>query len=201
MTFETTRRALHGAAELLLAGPQFDRSGTIRLRITPGGFGTVAEPDLRIDGDQLVTNEARLPLKGTCDDLAAAAGLRVRTLTDVYRDGSGVTPGEELDVDPHAARLIADAFAEGDRELREFAPDQTPVLWPEHFDLGISVDEVNYGISPGDEHIAEPYAYVGPWRQRTGSFWNTAFGAARPLAELGSIAGFLADGRAAAAKD
>jgi hypothetical protein len=50
------------------------------------------------------------------------------------------------------------------------------VLWPEHFDIGISVDEVNYGVSPGDVHIPEPYAYVGPWHPRVGTFWNTGFG-------------------------
>jgi hypothetical protein len=200
MTFETTRRALHGIAELVLAGPQYDRSGTIRLRPSPGGFGTVAEPDVRVEGDQLVGNGVRVPLNGTCSDLAAAAGVRVRSLSDVYRDGSGVTPDEELQVDPHDARLLADAFAEGDRALREFAPGRTPVLWPEHFDLGITVDEVNYGISPGDRHLAEPYAYVGPWRRRTGPFWNTEFGAAHPLARLGSIAEFFREGREEAAK-
>jgi len=55
------------------------------------------------------------------------------------------------------------------------------VLWPEHFDLGIAVDEVNYGISPGDDGHATPYAYVGPWTQRTGPFWNAPFGALYPL--------------------
>ena len=38
-----------------------------------------------------------------------------------------------------------------------------PVLWPEHFDLAIDVDEVNYGVSPGDGYHGAPYAYVGPW--------------------------------------
>ena len=37
-----TRRSLHGVAELLLAGPQHRAHGTIRLRVTPGGFGGVA---------------------------------------------------------------------------------------------------------------------------------------------------------------
>ncbi|MEV6235561.1 hypothetical protein [Lentzea sp. NPDC051838] len=200
MNFDATRRALHGIAELVLAGPQFDRSGTIRLRITPGGFGTVAEPDLRVEGDHLVANGLRLPLKGTSADLALAAGLQVRPLNDVYRDGSGVTPDEVVDVDPDAAVVIADAFAQGDRAMREFAPDQTPVLWPEHFDLGIALDEVNYGISPGDKHFTEPYAYVGPWKQRAGAFWNTAFGAAYPLSRLDSIVTFFQEGRAEAAK-
>jgi hypothetical protein len=41
-----------------------------------------------------------------------------------------------------------------------------PVLWPEHFDIGITIDAVNYGASRGDDHIAEPYAYVGPTMDR-----------------------------------
>lgn len=32
----TARRSLHGVAELVLAGPQYRRSGTIRLRVSPG---------------------------------------------------------------------------------------------------------------------------------------------------------------------
>jgi hypothetical protein len=72
------------------------------------------------------------------------------------------------------------------------APDQQPVLWPEHFDVGIVRAEVNYGVSPGDSRIPEPYAYVGPWTPRTGDFWNTSFGAARPLTTLGDDRGVLA---------
>jgi hypothetical protein len=34
------------------------------------------------------------------------------------------------------------------RALRSFAPGLEPVLWPEHFDLGIKLDEVNFGVSP-----------------------------------------------------
>ena len=71
------------------------------------------------------------------------------------------------------------------------------MLWPEHFDLGITVAEVNYGVSPGDRHVPEPYAYVGPWTPRTGAFWNTPFGAARPLTQLpdvDSVAAFFTEG-------
>ena len=45
---------------------------------------------------------------------------------------------------------------------------------------GIGVDEVNYGMSPGDGFHAAPYAYVGPWTPREGAFWNVPFGALRP---------------------
>ena len=54
-------------------------------------------------------------------------------------------------------------------------------IWPEHFDLALSAAKVNYGASPGDDAIGEPYAYVGPWdRPLPGdaTFWNQPFGAA-----------------------
>ena len=42
---------------------------------------------------------------------------------------------------------------------------------------GVTDDEVNYGVSPGDEFHPLPYAYVGPWTSRIGPFWNAPFGA------------------------
>jgi hypothetical protein len=152
----------------------------------PGGFGTVAWPDLRVDGDQLITPDGPpLPLSGaTYAELAAAAGVEASRLDDVYQNGPKVDPDERIELDPSAARLFADAFACGDAALRALAPEVRPVLWPEHFDLGITLDEVNYGLSPGDDGITEPYAYVGPWKQHTGTFWNAPFGAARLLADL-----------------
>jgi hypothetical protein len=190
---DVTRRSLHGVAELVLAGPQYRRSGTIRLCVRPGGFGTVADPELRIEGGVLVAGAARLPLDGaTPDGLGAALGIGVGAPQGVYRDGSAVHPEERLSIDPAVAALIIEGFARGDAALRRLAPDQEPVLWPEHFDLGISVDEVNYGVSPGDSYLDEPYAYVGPWRRRDGEFWNVPFGAARPLRELSSAEALLA---------
>ena len=200
----TTRRSLHGVAELVIAGPQYRRSGTIRLRITPGGFGAVAEPELRVAGDMLVTPYGRTALAGaTYAQLAKSARVDAGAPADLYHDGSGVSPDEEIGLDKNAARRLMEAFAAGDAALRRFAPGETPVLWPEHFDLGISVDEINYGISPGDSHHAEPYAYVGPWRQREGEFWNAPFGAAQPLGQTPdaeAIVRFFAAGRAAAAE-
>src|SRR5215470_17212087 len=90
----TARRALHGVAELVLAGPQYRRSGTIRLRPVPGGFGTTAEPDLRIDGPFLVAGDRRLALSGTnARELAEAAGVEVGP-PGIYSDGSGVSPDD-----------------------------------------------------------------------------------------------------------
>jgi hypothetical protein len=104
-------------------------------------------------------------------------------------------------VDPAAAALLLDWFARGDQVMRRLAPAESPILWPEHFDLGITVNEVNYGVSPGDAEHALPYAYVGPWTRREGPFWNAPFGAVRAadmLPDADAVAAFLAEGRAAA---
>jgi hypothetical protein len=185
-----TRRSLHGVAELVLAGPQHRRGGGIRLRVVPGGFGT-ADGLHRVDGGSLVAPAGSVQLTGTYAELAAAVGLEATRLDHVYSGGPKIGPEEQLEVDPVAAQLLVDAFARGDAALRAFAPGETPVLWPEHFDVGITLDEVNYGVSPGDDHLPEPYAYVGPWTPRTGAFWNAPFGAARPLAELPDVMGVL----------
>jgi hypothetical protein len=47
--------------------------------------------------------------------------------------------------------------------------------------VAVTVNEVNYGVSPGDSYQERPYAYVGPWSPRTGAFWNAPFGAVLPL--------------------
>ena len=199
-----TRRALHGVAELVLAGPQYAENREIRLRVTPGGFGTVATPDLRVDGLELVSEVARVPLAGTFGGLAEAVGVQARALRDVYADGPEVGLDDTVWVDPGAAALILDAFAAGDAAMRALAPDEQPVLWPEHFDVGISLAEVNYGVSPGDARIPEPYAYVGPWTLRDGDFWNQPFGAARRMAEaidVQAVVAFFREGARRASAD
>lgn len=117
----------------------------------------------------------------------------------LYSDGSGVRVDEPIVLDFAVLETILSAYAAADAALREFAPGEEPVLWPEHFDVAVTVDEVNYGVSPGDGYLPEPYAYVGPHRPRQGPFWNAPFGAARPVRELGDLAEFFAEGRAAAA--
>ena len=194
---DETRRTLHAVAELLLAGPQHAVSDTVRLRVIDGGIATSREPDLRLVGTELVGPGGRHPLEGTYDDIAAAIGVTAQTLTHVYSDGVDVDPAERADADPDRLALLLDALARGDAALRSFAPSQTPVLWPEHLDVAITVDEVNYGVSPGDASIPEPYAYVGPWTPREGEFWNVSFGAARELTDLptvADVAAFFAEG-------
>jgi hypothetical protein len=201
---QSTRRSLHGIAELVLAGPQYETCGSIRLRVTPGGFGTVTLPDLRVEGSELVAGRARRPLGGTFAGLARSVGIRARTLRDVYADGPRVDENDPVLVDPDALAVVMAAFARGDAALRDFAPSQQPVLWPEHFDLGITLAEVNYGVSPGDTHVDAPYAYVSPWHPRTSSFWNRPFGATRLLSEVpepDELVGFFREGASRADTD
>ena len=99
----------------------------------------------------------------------------------------------------HVNGVIMGAFSRGHDALIAFAPAETPVLWPEHFDVAIRVQEANFGVSPGDGFIEEPYAYVGVSRPAAGDpFWNVPFGAAVRLAELpgsAAVTAFFAEGR------
>ena len=97
---------------------------------------------------------------------------------------------EPLDVDPEAAEALADWYAFGDDVLRALGGE--PILWPEHFDVAITLDDVNYGVSPGDGYHDLPYAYVGPHQVPSGSFWNAPFGASRPIGDLPDVAAVAA---------
>ena len=203
MELATTRRALHAVAELVLAGPQYRSSQTIRLRVVDGGVGTVNAPDLRIVGGVVTNGEVQVPIGGaTCASIAAAFGLEPHPLGDVYSDTTGVPADQQLEVDGAAAAQLTAAFVAGDAALSEFAPESARVVWPEHFDVGVSLDEVNYGVSPGDSFLDEPYAYVGPFVVPEGPFWNAPFGATLPLGDKpdpAAILAFFLEGRAQAA--
>ncbi len=185
---ERTRHALHAVAELVLAGPQYRRSSTIRLRVEPDGFATVAAPDVRVVGTDLVCAGRRLPMAGeTPRSLGDAIGVDVGA-PGIYEDGSGASIDTRLTLDAAAAAKISTAYALGVAAFALLAPDVVPVLWPEHFDVGIGLDDVNYGISPGDAFLAQPYAYVGVDPVPADGFWNAPFGAARPTSEFGDSA-------------
>ena len=200
----TTRQSLHGVAELLMAGPQYRRSQTIRLRILPNGFSTIADPDVRVAGGTVEIGGHHFELTGTFAELGAKMGLDVGAPQGVYGEGSRQAASDVIIVDPDAADTLYDSLQAGDIALRQFAPGKVPVLWPEHFDVGVTLDEVNYGVSLGDGFLDQPYAYVGPTssRTRTGAFWNAPFGAARPLPDSADeIAAFFAEGQRLASEE
>ena len=178
--FDATRRQLHGVAESLIAGPQYRAAGTIRLAVRPAGFTGTALA-VEVQGGDLVWSRGRVALAGPVSGLAAAAGLRAGPPTGVYISADPLDADTVLDIDSAAAELIYRSLYAGAQGLQAFVPEGRPVLWPEHFDVGITADEVNYGVSPGDSYHPRPYAYVGPWTPRTGRFWNAPFGALSPL--------------------
>ena len=195
-----TRRALHAVAELLLAGPQHRASNTVRLRVSPGGFRTTKEPDVQVVGTEVVAGDHRSAIaNATARSLGAALGLDAGGPVDVYHDGSAAALDDVLGLDADAAARLAAAYELGDAALRLFAPDEQPVLWPEHFDVAIRVDGVNYGVSPGDGYLPEPYAYVGIDPVPAGDdYWNAPFGRTelvRDFADPAALCGFFAAGR------
>ncbi|MFF1902700.1 hypothetical protein [Kitasatospora sp. NPDC058218] len=148
---------MHAVAELVLAGPQFRTSGTIRLRASLGGFATRSEPNAQVVGADLVAPGQRLFLeRTTCAALAAAIGVTVGAPAGLYQGGSGVGTEDVIEADPQPAHWIAHGFAAGDAALRRMFPGADPVIWPEHFDVDVTVAAVDYGVSPGDGFQAEP---------------------------------------------
>ncbi|KQY09498.1 hypothetical protein ASD37_03490 [Mycobacterium sp. Root135] len=178
--YVTTRRQLRGIAESFIAGPQYRSAETIRLAVRPDGFTGVSIP-VAVHGIELVWGDAGAPLTGTVGSLAAATGLDVGPPDGVYEIVDPLSADTVLDVDADAAELVHRSLYAGGFALKSALPEQHPVLWPEHFDVGVTEDEVNYGVSPGDDFHPLPYAYVGPWTSRIGDFWNAPFGAFQSL--------------------
>lgn len=183
-----TRRRLHGIGECLMAGPQRRAGGRFTLRVTPGGFATTGAPALRLDGTDLVVDESRrVDIAGTYSELADALGVDFGAPLDAYPDGSEAAPADDTSLDATSARLIADWFLMADAALRVMAPRQTPILWPEHFDVAILLDNTSYGVSPGDGFHAAPYAYVSSGDHGDSDFWNAPFGAIRGHEQMHSV--------------
>jgi hypothetical protein len=176
MEYVATRRQLRGIAESLIAGPQYRAAGTIRLAVRPDGFVGVSLP-LAVHGTDFTWQDGSAPLAGSPGALATAAGVDYGPPEGTYEIVDPLAADAVLDIDPDAAELIHRSLY----ALKQVLPESHPVLWPEHFDVAVTEDEVNYGVSTGDSYHDTPYAYVGPWAARTGAFWNAPFGALLPL--------------------
>ncbi len=200
---------LHRVAEHVLAAAQFRACGTIRLRYTPGGFETVRELPggirLAVVGDRLLVRSAAGTRTTQLTTLRAAgdfAGIEPGLPAGTYSPATPFVPDDDLSIDGAEAAAVADWLGLADAALRRFAgdvgADTSPVLWPEHFDLGIVVGDVNYGASLGDSEITAPYLYVGPHvpPARDGGFWNASFGAARRREDVDGVTAAVAFFRA-----
>ena len=194
-TYVATRRQLRGVAESLIAGPQYRAVGTIRLAVRPDGFAGVAIP-LAVHGTQLVWPNGAAALAGPVRTLADAAGVAAGPPDGVYEVVDPLSADAALDVDAAAADWLYRSHYAGGHAIKNVLPEAHPVLWPEHFDVAATEAEVNYGVSAGDDNHPTPYAYVGPWTQRPGPFWNAPFGALYPLDpahDVDALTSYIAD--------
>lgn len=179
-----TRNSLHDLARFVLAADLEGTTELVTLRAANGGF---AQPErlvdglqrrIRIDGTALVVqhgeNEEWTPLTTLG---AAAESASVALPTDAP------DAHEALEIDATHADLLAEFFALTDSALAEFrrrhASERPTIaqLFPHHFDLAITMQEVNFGGSPGDVAHDQPYLYVAPWSLSPHSEWNEAWGA------------------------
>jgi hypothetical protein len=184
-----TRIQLRGIAEALIAGPQYRAANTIRLAVRPNGFGGT-KLDVAVTGTELAGPGGSTPLSGRADAVAAAVGVDFGAPAGVYEIADPLSADAVLSIEAGAAERAYRALNGGALALAAVAPDHEPVLWPEHFDVAVTVkaaaddgDQVNYGVSAGDTYHPTPYAYVGPWIARSRPFWNAPFGAIHPLDE------------------
>lgn len=202
-TLATTRDAWHRVAEHVLAAGQYADTGEISLRPAPGGFQTTHNladgRRLSVVGTELVVTEAGSTRSTTLTTVRAAAefaNVSPGMPSSVYPPATPLELDAPLQINAESAQALAGWYELGDAALRRFAADAAPagaeadlILWPEHFDLGITVDDVDYGTSPGDDEIAEPYVYVGvsPERRIADPFWNARFGGYRTIRDIESI--------------
>src|SRR5688500_3487201 len=197
-----TRESVHRLACYVLAPARKAVTGRIGLQPTPGGFGTPvfgADEQLRIEGASLVRQRGQDVETVTITSVRAAAAFAGVTLSE--DPGVGDDPPDLGDADaPLAISAVAVGalggwFAFSGSVLEAFRAElnaagrecSTVQLWPEHFDLGCSIEGVNFRCSPGDAYSVEPYVYVGPWNRDgmpDGGFWNAPFGAVLAYKEL-----------------
>ncbi len=187
-----TRESLHTLAEHVLSPARHRATGRIGLRRTPGGFGTPffasehGDRRVRINGTDLVVEDERGERHEAITTVRAAAAfaeIEAGAPIEVYTPSTSLDLDAALPLDAAEAALLADWYRLVDDALALLraeagADDGIVQLWPEHFDLAVTLDEVNYGGSLGDKEHPTPYLYVGPWAPPTpdGGFWNEPFG-------------------------
>ena len=201
--YSVARESLHRLAEHVVSPARYAVTGKIGLQQSPGGFATPPFGDtgrvIAVDLDHLVVTDAsgvrRTPIT-TIADAARFVGIMAGAPKDVYTPNTPLEPDAPLSVDLDAVEVVAMWYELTHMALRAFAEsiaDDEPSeaqLWPEHFDLAMFADRVNYGGSPGDDYIDVPYLYVGPFEGRpskTNPFWNQPFGAAMGFDEIATI--------------
>jgi hypothetical protein len=206
-SFVATREGLHALAEHVLAPARYHAEGRIGLVPTAGGFGTPIFGDgerVRVEGTELVHERPGTTKRIGITTLAAAAqfvDVPLGAPTDVYKPATVGMPDVALAIDATAAQVLAAWYAFAALvldELRETYGGHDPsdvTIWPEHFDAACELGDkaggtrANYGASPGDAALSQPYFYVGPWDEahRTGPFAAHPWGAGLAYDELRAV--------------
>src|SRR5436190_18496237 len=158
----STRESLRAVACYVLAPARKARTGQISLVPTPYGFGTPPFDDgarLAVRGDRLVGADGASTALTTLRAAASFAHVELTPDPGVGHDLPRYTPDLPLCV--HAAASIAlgawyafgqsvfDSLLDAERQA-----GATPRLWPEHFDLAVTLKvqnriKVDLGFSPG----------------------------------------------------
>jgi hypothetical protein len=203
-SFAATRASLHALAEHVIAPARYRVDGHIGLVATAGGFGTPRFGNgerIRVDGTELAHERPGSTTRVAITTIAAAAqflGISPGAPAEVYSPATTVAFDVHLAVAAESARALAAWIDFASSLLEEVrsaysALAPTPVqMWPEHFDLSCDFGDAdagaraNYGASPGDDAISDPYLYVGPWdaARRTGALGTRGFGAALTYDEV-----------------
>ena len=215
---QETNLSLRMLAEHVLSAARHAATGRIGLTVVDGGIATPAYGEAGqivavIDG-RLVCSDSAGRREAEITTLRAAAdfvGIDAGAPTDVYQPSTACELDAPLVIDRAAFDEIAGWYATVNAALHEFAERADPTkqatatLWPEHFDVAIRLDDVNYGGLAGDDWCRTPYVYVGPdpavLPDPRQGFWNASFGASRSRDEVGSVAeivAFFEEGQAAA---
>lgn len=193
-TLGTTREALRAVACYALSPARKARTGRIGLRSTGDGFGTPPFDDgsrFVVRGDRIAVEPGEGVPITTVRAAAEFLGIEPSEDPGVGHDLPPYEPDADLVVDAEASLVLGVWYAFGQRCLDALragldgAEMSEAQLWPEHFDLAVTVElaggpRVNVGFSPGDAGHDRPYVYVGPFDTAglTGEYWNAPFGAA-----------------------
>ena len=183
-SFVRSREAVHALAEHVLCTVRHAAVGRIGLTPVPDGIATPPFDGRTVGlrGLDLVDSGPHGERRTPVTTLRAAG--RFFGVDPVAPPLWTPTTTPDLDaplaIEADDAAALAAWFALVAGVLTRVDPSAAQTLWPEHFDLAITVGEVTYGGSPGDAEHAEPYLYVLPpagFERGDPTFWNEPFGA------------------------
>jgi hypothetical protein len=203
-TFTPTRESLHALACYVISPARKARTGHISLEPTEGGFGTPPFDDgcrLTVRGDRLFHGGDASIAITTLRAASVFVGVQLSAEPGVGKNLPPFVPDGDLAVDAGASFALGRWYRFANEALTHLGKGLAigtmgdAHLWPEHFDLGATVDvgsrtQVSVGMSPGDKFCPEPYAYVGPpdMGRIFGEYWNAPFGAFLSYAEIHTTA-------------